>query len=90
MAAGVPNPLINLCSSFSIANRVQGYLLPMVIQPMIFIDGGGLALLMLSDQTPPVGPLFYFSMKMETNLKLFIKMKSKLKQFYSFVLYFTV
>ena len=71
MAAGVTNPLINLCSSFSIANRVQGYLLPMVIQLMIFIDGGDLALSMLCDQTPRVGLLFLFFHENENKPKTF-------------------
>ena len=31
----------------------------MVIQPEIFIEGGNLALSMLCNETPPVGPLFF-------------------------------
>ena len=65
MAAEVPNPLINLCSSFFIANRAHSYLLPMVIQLMIFVDGGDLALSMLCDQILPVGLLFLFFLENE-------------------------
>ena len=52
MAAGEPNPLINLWRSLLLLAIEFKKLLPMVIQQMIFIGGKNLALSMLRNEKP--------------------------------------